>query len=80
MAHVEAVKEYRSGGEGDLGQLEHYSDLEDEVYAFAAVFALFFGGRPSRIEGVRFSSSSAKSQWVSAIWRSSLGRVGGWRV
>ena len=45
MAHVEAVKEYRSGGEGDLGQLEHYSDLEDEIHAFAAVFALFFGGK-----------------------------------
>ncbi len=36
-----------------------------------------FGGRPSRMEGVRSSSASVKSHWVSASMGISLARAGG---
>lgn len=44
MAHEEAVQVHRGGGEGDLRELEHDADLEDEIHAFAAGFALLLGG------------------------------------
>jgi len=42
MAHVEAMQEYIGGSEGDLGELEHDADLEDEVDAFTTVLAFLF--------------------------------------
>ena len=46
MPHVETVEKDGGCGESDLGQLEHYSDLEDEVDAFASVFTFLFWGQP----------------------------------
>ena len=45
MPHVESVEEDGGCREGDLGQLEHYADLEDKVDAFAAIFAFLFRGK-----------------------------------
>ena len=45
MAHIETVEEDGGRGEGDLRQLEHDADLEDEVDAFASVFAFLFRGK-----------------------------------
>ena len=44
MAHEETMQEDISGSEGDLRELEHDTDLQDEVDAFAAILALFFRG------------------------------------
>ena len=45
VPHEEAVEKDGGCGEGYLGEFEHDADLEDEIYAFAAVFALGFRGK-----------------------------------
>ena len=44
MPHVESMEKDGGCREGNLRQLEHYADLEDEVDALAAVFAFLFRG------------------------------------
>lgn len=53
VAHEEAVQVDGRGGERDLGQLEHDADLEDEVHAFAAGFALILGGEAGEDGGCK---------------------------
>lgn len=45
MPHVETVEKDGGCRESDLRQLEHYAHLEDEIDAFASIFALFFRGQ-----------------------------------
>lgn len=43
VPHEIAIEEDGSGAERGLGQLQHHADLQDEIDAFAAQCALFFG-------------------------------------
>ena len=51
VTHIEAMKEDIGGRERDLWELEHDADLEDEIDAFAAVFALFLRGEAVKDRG-----------------------------
>ena len=52
MAHEEAVQENGGGGESDLRQLEHDTDLQYEIDALAAGLALLGWGE-AREDGGR---------------------------
>ena len=44
MPHVKSMEKDGGSSEGNLRKLEHDTDLEDEVDAFASIFAFFFWG------------------------------------